>query len=110
MASHEDRQHTEAERQIIEEILAARGEQLTREGRNIITAGAPGEQEIRSGIYGRSYIRQLPDDPQAFRISIGRSRGLGEPAYVVLRGDPSECRRLLAQAIEDLDLCGWART
>jgi len=76
-------------------------EEMTARGENLITAGAPFERMVMEQQRGGFLVRQLPDDPLAFRISIGAAhdKRLGESAYLVFRGDPATVRRLLERAL-----------
>jgi len=81
----------------------ARG--MTERGENLITAGAPSEQEILIDKRGGFLIRQLPEDPLALRISIGEAHEtrLGESAYLVYRGERGTIRTLLRRALAALE-------
>lgn len=83
--------------------LSARAEQMTEEGTNRITAGAPGEQPLGEIELGGIHVRRMPDDPLALRISVGeitRPRAIG--AYLTFRGGREQCIALLERALHAL--------
>lgn len=92
------------------DALQKRARELTANGQNIITAGAPGEEPIGVEETPHAFLTHLPDDPLALRISIGEGRDVPGSRYVVLRGDPAECLDLLERAAMALRLYNAKRT
>jgi hypothetical protein len=101
MQTHrDDDAQTRADHQIQE--LEKRAAEMTERGLNRMTAGASGETPLREETHGNLTVRQLPDDPLAWRVSLGRLRG-SDDAYLVFRGDIGRIRVLLSQASRVID-------
>jgi hypothetical protein len=86
--------------------LGALAELMTERGENRITAGAPGEQPLTQWWSGGVFVRQMPADPYALRISIGEAYAINEAAYFVFRGDKERVLLLLERALAALRNCG----
>jgi len=78
------------------EDLAAR---MTAAGDNQITAGAPGEEALWASQVGTIFVRRLPDDELALRVSIGEGHRISDSAYLVFRGDPHHVTELLERCL-----------
>lgn len=97
MQSHRDADATR--RQEYFDALKQKAEEMTARKENLITAGKPGEKELFAQQVGLIFVRRLPDDPLALRISIGEARDVEESAYLVFRGDPEWVMELLDRAV-----------
>lgn len=85
------------------EALKQRAEAMVAKGESTITAGKPGEEPLARWQSNGMLCRRMPDDPQGvLRISIGGGDLMDGGGYLVLRGDPRECRRLLQRALRAL--------
>lgn len=84
--------------EVIERLTKKAGE-MTVEGSNTITAGAPGEKSLTEEQVGVFLVRRLPDDPDCLRISIGEPNALVPGAYVVIRGQLESAIELLERAL-----------
>jgi hypothetical protein len=73
-------------------------ERMTKDKLNEITAGKPGESVLAEETTNRFLIRQLPEDPLALRISIGRVKDSNGSSYLTFRGAPDLIKDLLQQA------------
>lgn len=80
------------------EQLQKKAEKMLARGESSITAGRPEEEAIFSQQIGTIFVRRLPDDPLALRVSVGEGR-LSESAYLVFRGDPRDCIELLERGL-----------
>ena|SRR5688572_4375824 len=103
MQSHDDSSHMP---QPIKD-LAMKADRMTAEGRNRITAGAPGESTLFEAEIDGIYIRQLPEDEHGvLRISIGRAPAIDRSSYLVYRGDRAKVLGLLERAVGALRAAG----
>ena len=118
MQTHEDRDIYEAmgPRTTRKTLSSAEQKQLEKEARRVvalagseITAGAPGEPILGRWTHNDVEVTRRPADPLGIlRISVGGGVNDkdGNPVdYLVFRGDPQECVRLLRNALVALD---WA--
>ena len=85
-------------------LLALREEaqKLSAAGKNKITAGAPDEKPLMEESVGAIWIRKLPDDPLALRISIGEGHLMQDSAYLVFRGNDGDVLALLERSVAAL--------
>jgi hypothetical protein len=79
--------------------LEERAKSMVADGTSQLTAGKPGEEPIREEQVGSVFIRQLPDDPQALRISIGEAPAIEGSGYFVFRGSAPQVLELLERAL-----------
>lgn len=105
MESHRDQDARQAMSDEFMRRLKGRAEQISAVGASQITAGKPGEPTMAEWEHNGVHVKRLPADEQGIlRISIGG--GDKTPVslnYCVFRGEPTECRALLAKAIAALD-------
>lgn len=88
--------------------LEERAARMTAAGESRVTAGAPGEPVLAAWRHAGIVVRQMPDDPDALRVSVGQVLGGGpesedDDAYCVFRGRYEEVRTLLRRALVALE-------
>jgi hypothetical protein len=94
--SHNDGMHRDAS---IFEVLSKQAKEMLKDGSSQITAGKMGEQILFEQETEHCLIRQLPDDPNCLRISIGEANMSTHDSYLVFRGDPLKCKLLLTRML-----------
>jgi hypothetical protein len=99
MQSHDDFDAHTAEKH--DRALREKAERMTAELQNLITAGRADETEEFSAQVGGVFVRQMPADPLALRVSIGRGR-VPDSTYCVIRGNAHEIITLVGDALAAL--------
>lgn len=86
------------------ERLERRAKNMQWQGTSHITGGAPGESPLMEYKFKSINVRRMPNDEQdVLRISVGGGIDGFDGNYLVFRGDPARCERLLRMALKALE-------
>lgn len=102
MGSHSNDDHGNPEMNAaIRAMFEDKAAQLTERRMNTYTAGTEEERALWAELSNGVMITQMPKDPLAVRISIGKAYDIDEDGstYLSFRGKPSEVIELLEQAL-----------
>lgn len=96
--------HSDADSSAFLNRLTERADQMVRDGKSKITAGAEGETPLAEWDHNGIRVTHMPPDEQGIlRISIGGGVIQCPFKYATFRGDRGLCISLLKQAIAALE-------